>query len=159
MVVAAPLHVMPFITPYFENCPFRAVITANEEDKKGAFNASQMAIVKSGTVALEVALAGAPMVVTYRVNPISAWLFRRVSLTKYANLVNIILGKEAIPELLQEWCDAQILANASAGLLDNPQRIQEQKLQCRSAFQQLNPPSSLMPSEMAASIVLKTLAS
>ncbi len=75
IAVAVPKNVISLIAPYFKECPFRAVITSNEQDKKDAIAASNIAIVKSGTVALEVAMAGVPMVIAYRVNAISAWLF------------------------------------------------------------------------------------
>jgi lipid-A-disaccharide synthase len=154
IAVAAPRHVMPFIAPYFEGCPFRAVITSNEEDKKDAFAASTFAVVKSGTVALEVAMAGTPMIIAYRVNPISAWAFRRMSLTKYVNLINILLGKEAIPELLQEHCTSQMIAGCVAALLDSPERIAAQKQDCKNALATLIPPPSATPSELAARVVL-----
>jgi lipid-A-disaccharide synthase len=154
IAVAAPKHVLPFVAPYFEGCPFRAVITANEDDKKDAFAASRFAIVKSGTVALEVAMAGTPMIIAYRVNPISAWAFRRMTLTKYVNLINILMGREIIPELLQEHCTATMIAGCTSALLDSPERMALQKQHCKEALGTLIPPSSNSPSEHAAQVVL-----
>ena len=118
---------MPFITPFFAGCPFRAVVTSNDEDKRNAIAASQIAIVKSGTVALEVAMANVPMIVTYRVHPLSAYYLRRKLLIKNANLINILLGEEVIPELLQELCDPVMIATACAELLSDQARQKNQK--------------------------------
>ena len=156
IAVAVPKNVMGFIAPYFKNCPFRAVIVANEQDKKDAMAAADLAIVKSGTVALEVAMAGVPMVVAYRVNPLSAWAFRRMSLIKYANLVNIIKGREVIAELLQELCTAPLIADAAANVLSNSERRQKQKTEVASALMQLVPPGEF-PSAIAARKILELL--
>jgi len=157
MVVAVPANVMSSIAPFFEGCPFRAVVTANDEDKKNAIAASQIAIVKSGTVALEVAMANVPMVVTYRVHPLSAWYLRRKVLIKNANLVNILEGEEIIPELLQELCTPIMLASACADLLTNPARQELQKSKEKSALNQLLLPGNEIPSEKAAKTIMKLL--
>ncbi|MFW0777398.1 MAG: lipid-A-disaccharide synthase [Rickettsiales bacterium] len=154
IAVTVPKHVMPLIAPYFENCPFRAVIMSGEEDKRNAFAASQLALVKSGTVALEVAKAGVPMIVTYRVNPISAYMLKRIILTKFANLINIILDREAIPELLQEHCNPEEIAAAAIELLNSPERQEKQKSSCTEALNQLKSPDNNGSSSMAAQIIL-----
>lgn len=152
MVVAVPRHVLPFVVDYFEGCPFRTVITADEVDKKNAIAASNLAIVKSGTVALEVAMCGTPMVVGYRVNPLSAWMMKRMITTKYANLINILLKKEAIPELLQELCTPLMLANAASNLLQYPELQTQQKENAQKALSLLNPTTP--PSDIAAQTLL-----
>ncbi|NBX02809.1 MAG: lipid-A-disaccharide synthase [Alphaproteobacteria bacterium] len=154
IVVTVPKHVLPFIAPYFANCPFRAVILASNEDKKDAMAACDFAIVKSGTVALEVAMAGIPMVITYRVHPISAWMFRRIRITKFANLVNILLKREVIPELLQELCNPLMLASAAASLYGNAENKAAQTTAAREALNMLIPPL-LPPSHIAAQTILK----
>ncbi len=127
---------------------------AGEEDKKNAIAAANLAVVKSGTVALEVAMAGVPMLVAYRVNPISAWFFRRISLIKYANLVNIIEGKEIIPELLQDLCTPLLIANAAAHLLSSPEHQRRQKEQAAAALKKLLPPNGERPSDIAARAIM-----
>lgn len=154
IAVAVPKHMIPFITPYFQNCPFRAVVMSSEQDKRDAFAASQLAIVKSGTVALEVAKAGVPMIVAYRVNPLSAYMFRRIALTKYVNLINILLGKEVIPELLQELCAPESIASAASQLLDSPERQNQQKALCKAALDQLCLEGGTLPSIRAARVIL-----
>ena len=157
MAVAVPQNVMPFIAPFFKSCPFRAVVMADEEDKKDAIAASNIAIAKSGTVTLEVAKAAIPIITTYKVHRISAWMFRRVSLTKYVTLINILKNKEVIPELLQELCNPLMIASAAAHLLSHPDRQALQIHEEKSALAQLLLPSGEMPSDKAASIILGLL--
>lgn len=152
MVVAVPRHVLPFVVDYFEGCPFRTVITADEVDKKNAIAASNLAIVKSGTVALEVAMCKTPMVVGYRVNPLSAWMMKRMITTKYANLINILLNNEVIPELLQEHCTPLMLANAASNLLQYPELQTQQRESAIQALSLLNPTTP--PSDLAAQTLL-----
>ena len=154
MAVAVPKNVMPFVAPFFENCPFRAVVMSDEADKKNAIAASNVAIVKSGTVALEVAKAGVPMVVTYRVHPISAWMLGRIILTNYVNLINILKKKEVIPELLQDLCDPVMIASAVAHLLSHPGRSNHQIQEEKSALDQLLLPGGELPSDRAAKVIL-----
>ena len=155
IVVAVPRHVLPFVADYFEGCPFRTVITAEEQDKKNAIAASNLAIVKSGTVALEVAMHKTPMVVAYRVNPISAWMMKRMITTKYANLINILLKKEVIPELLQENCTPLMIANAAASILQNNTLQDKQQQGIEKALIQLRPVTP--PSEQAANTILSLI--
>lgn len=159
IAVAVPKHVMPFVAPYFENCPFRAVIMSGEQDKYDAFAASALALVKSGTVALEVAKAGVPMIVAYRVNPISAYMLKRIALTKYVNLINILHGKEVVPELLQELCSPASIASAASQLLDSSERQAQQKGLCKQALNQLCLPDGTLPSARAAQVILQSIKS
>ena len=153
ITVAVPKHVMGFIAPYFHDCPFRAVILANNQDKKDALAASNLAIVKSGTVALEVAMAGTPMIVTYRVHPLTAWYFRKKQNIKYVNLINILRNEEAIPELLQELCTPLMIASAGAALFSDALRQHQQTSDAKEALATLVPPDG-SPSQIAAKTIL-----
>jgi lipid-A-disaccharide synthase len=82
----------------------------NDADKFDAFAAADAALAASGTVALELAMAGTPTVIGYRMAPITAYLARRLVKSPYANLVNVILGREAVPERVLEDCQPDILA-------------------------------------------------
>lgn len=153
LAVAVPKNILPFVAPYFEGCPFRAIITASEQEKKDAIAAANVAIVKSGTVVLEVAMAHAPMVVAYRVNPLSAWLMKRLVLTKFANLVNIIAGEEIIPELLQERCTPENIAGEISALLSDADKRATQQQKSADALKQLIPENG-RPSDLAAGAIL-----
>jgi lipid-A-disaccharide synthase len=103
--------------------PGPVVIVEGEAEKYDAFAASDVALAASGTVALELALAGVPCVVAYRVNPVSAWLARRFITVRYVNLVNILLDRLVVPELLMEDCEpARLSAELHRLLTDEAAR-------------------------------------
>jgi lipid-A-disaccharide synthase len=81
--------------------------------------AADFGLVKSGTATLEAALAGLPMVVAYRVHPVSAWLARRIIRVRWISLVNLIAGREVVPELLQEHATPARMAEALASIADS----------------------------------------
>jgi lipid-A-disaccharide synthase len=84
-----------------------------------ALEAAEVALVKSGTATLEAALARCPMVVTYRVTPLTYWLVRRKAVGRWASLPNILAREYLVPELLQEDATPENLAQALGNWLDN----------------------------------------
>jgi lipid-A-disaccharide synthase len=85
-----------------------------------AFAAADAALAASGTVAVELAMAGVPAVVAYRVNPLTAILAARMIRVEHVSVVNLLLDRELQPELLQGRCTARNLAAAVKRLLDDP---------------------------------------
>jgi lipid-A-disaccharide synthase len=81
-------------------------------------SAAEAALVKSGTTTLEAALAGTPMVVAYRVHPLSWAVFQRVRTVRWVSLVNLVADREIVPELLQDRASPQALADQLRPLLD-----------------------------------------
>lgn len=137
--------------------PSVPVITT-DADKRDALAAAAAALVKSGTSSLEVALAGAPQVVAYRVNPLTAAIVRRIVKVRHASLINILATTPAIPELLQENCTGERLAAALLPLLAEPGAAAAQNRAYAEARAALSPPGGMMPSEAAAEAVLDALA-
>ena len=84
-----------------------------------ALYAAEAAIVASGTATLEAALAGCPMVITYRLSPLTYRLVKRKDLLPYAGLPNILAGEFIVPELLQDDATPANLAQALGNWLDN----------------------------------------
>jgi lipid-A-disaccharide synthase len=80
--------------------------------------AADAALVKSGTTTLEAALAGTPMVVAYKVHPLTYRVFQRVRTVEWVSLVNLVADREVVPELLQDRAEAASLAEALRPLLD-----------------------------------------
>ena len=91
-------------------------IVLGEAAKLDAFRRASAALAASGTVTLELALAGVPMVVAYKVAPFETWLKYVVKVPSIV-LPNLILERNAIPEFLQEGCTPDRLAGALAELL------------------------------------------
>ena len=123
-------------------------------DKHDAFAASEAALTKSGTSTLELALAGVPMLVTYRVNPITAAIARRLVKVKYASLVNLLAGHELVPELIQGASTPTRLAETLETLLTNPEAAKAQRDGFRTVLDSLHPAQG-SPSEAAADAVLE----
>jgi lipid-A-disaccharide synthase len=82
------------------------------------FAAADAALAKSGTTTLEAALAGTPMVVAYKVHPLSWAIFQRLRTVRWVSLVNLVAGREVVPEILQGRAVAPELAAALRPLLD-----------------------------------------
>jgi len=85
-----------------------------------ALQAAHCALVTSGTATLEAGLIGTPMVVVYKIHPLTAWLARRVLRIPYIGLANIVAGKPVVPELLQEALCPATLAALALHYLEHP---------------------------------------
>ncbi|MFT7297795.1 MAG: lipid-A-disaccharide synthase [Sphingobacteriales bacterium] len=85
------------------------------------------ALVASGTATLETALLNCPQVVLYRASPISIYIGRLVIKVKFISLVNLILNKMAIPELIQQDCETESVRNHLQKILTSKSLIDEQK--------------------------------
>ena len=96
-----------------------------------ALHACDVALVKSGTAALEAALARCPMVVTYKLNPLTYRLVTRKALLPYYSLPNILAGEFIVPELLQDQATPGNLAQALGNWLDN--KVARERLRVRFA--------------------------
>ena len=101
-------------------------VIEDENNRYNAFKASAAAIAASGTVALELAIAGIPHIVGYKVAPLTAWLAKHFLHIQFVNLSNIILGREIIPELLQERCIPVNISLYIEGLLNHDEWYDKQ---------------------------------
>src|ERR1700691_1940115 len=126
-------------------------------DKYHAFAAGDVAIAASGTVALELAMAGLPAVVAYRINRLTNALVRRIVKVQYAHLINLVLGREAVPEFIQDRCTPERIAAGAALLLDDGDARAAQIAACRQALVMLGL-GTLSPSLKAADQVLSIIA-
>lgn len=116
-------HVASAVRERTADWPVPIHILEGDADKFAAFDAADAAIAASGTVTTELALAGTPMVVGYRLGWLTYALARPFITVRYATLGNIILDRAAIPELLQRECTGERLAQALLPLLsDTPAR-------------------------------------
>ncbi len=87
-----------------KNSSLPLIIVSTEADRHDAFKASEVAVAASGTVALELAMIDIPHLIAYKVSPLTAFLARHLLKIEFVNLSNILLGREIVPELLQENC-------------------------------------------------------
>ena len=96
-------------------------------DTRNILKAADVAIIASGTATLEALLCECPMVVTYRVPKLTAWLMRRKANAEYVSLPNIIAGTSLVGEYIQENAKAYLIAKEVTSLLKEPQRLEVMK--------------------------------
>ncbi len=89
---------------------------------RDALMAADVALVASGTATLEALLSRCPMVVAYRVAPLSAWIATRLIEVPWYSLPNLLAGKELAPEFIQEAVTVENLAQGVLALLNDPGR-------------------------------------
>lgn len=102
-------------------------IITGTDDRRGAFLCADVAIAASGTVALELAIADVPHLITYKVSPLTAWVGRHCLKIQFVNLTNILLGREVVPELLQDDCNAPNILYYLEKLLKKDELYERQK--------------------------------
>ena len=136
--------------------PFEAHIIEDPVLKDDAFVAATAALACSGTVTTELALAGCPMVVGYRLGPVSYRLVMLVFKSPWVTMFNIAAQDEIAPELLQDDCEGAKLAAAVAARLDD-EALRNAQIDAQfEAVRKMGRPE-IDPSELAADAVLKLL--
>ena len=100
--------------------PIAPEIIENAARKRAAFASADVALAASGTVSLELAANACPMVIAYRLHPVSHWLMRRVALVDTVTLVNLVSETRVVPEFLGPDCRAESIAPTLLQLLANP---------------------------------------
>lgn len=136
--------------------PVAARVVTQPDEKYAAFRRARAALAKSGTSTLELALAGVPMVTGYKVAGVEAVVARTLIKVPSVILANLVLGRNVVPEFLQQDCSAENLANALAPLMADTAERRGQV----EAFAELDDIMALgqgSPSERAAAVVLATL--
>jgi lipid-A-disaccharide synthase len=136
--------------------PLDVTVVEGQDEKFNAFAAADVGLAASGTVGLELALAGLPHVITYKVNSFSAWLFRKLTKIRFVNLINLTLDKEAVPELLQEKCNPEDLANGVLRLYSSESLQEQQRADFKAALAAIGV-DGMLPSHRAAQTVLQVL--
>ena len=136
-----------------QSWPVPPVIVTSAAEKHDAYAAAGAALTKSGTSTLELALARVPMAVTYRVNPLSAAVARRMIRVPHVAMINLLAHHALVPELLQQRCNAAELGGTVLRLLGDPEARRLQREGFDHVIEQLRP-SEGTPSEAAAREVL-----
>lgn len=157
VVLPAVTHLAPEIRKRAASWPVQPTIVTGEDAKLAAFRRAHAALAASGTVTLELALAGVPMVVAYRLDPIARRLKWTVKVQSIV-LANLVLGENVIPEFIDEDSTPEKLAAAALPLLsDSPERRRQV-----SAFDTLDEkmktdsgPPSTRAAEIIADVVRK----
>jgi len=154
------LPVVPHVRKYVEaevaNWPIDVQIVEEEMDKRAAFDAATAALAASGTISLELGLAGVPMVIAYRAETIVGWFALSILKIPSVVLVNLILDRPSVQEYLQFRCTADALADGLMPLL----RETPERLRALADFEELRERIGVdgeAPSRRAARAVLEIL--
>jgi lipid-A-disaccharide synthase len=115
---------------------------------------SHLAIVASGTATLECAIANTPMIVFYHVNPLTYFLGKWLIKVPYLCMVNLLLDKPAVPELIQSKATAQNLTRTALELLSSEPRCRQQRADLQKVVEMLGEPGA---SANAARIILRSI--
>ncbi|MGA8652247.1 MAG: lipid-A-disaccharide synthase [Xanthobacteraceae bacterium] len=155
LVLPTMPHLAPAIRDGVAGWAVTPRIVTEPAEKWAAFRSARAALAASGTVTLELALSGVPTVAAYRVTLIEEIIARAARINKRLSsviLANLVLGENAVPELLQHDCTSQRIADALVPLIsDSPQRLRQIE-----AFARLDHIMALeaVPSAKAAAVVL-----
>ncbi len=148
VVAKAPGIEDEFYEPFLRLYPN---VSSVKNDTYNLLSKSSAAIVTSGTATLETALFGVPEVVCYKANNISYQIGKRVVKIKFISLVNLIMDKLVVKELIQDDLNAENIKKELEQLLFNEERKQQLKLDYKELWNKLYTDGS--PSEKAATII------
>ena len=90
-----------------------------DQERYDAVHAADLVWTASGTATLEVALLGRPMIVIYRMSPLTYWLGRLLVRVKHVAMANLLAGERLVPELLQDDVNPARLVSETRTLLDD----------------------------------------
>lgn len=139
------------VEPYLRSGVALKIVSNSTYD---ALAAADVAIVSSGTATVETALTGTPMVVIYRVAPITAAIARRLVRTPYFAMVNLIAGKKVVPELIQDNFTVQNVTQEIERLLRSSDARNEMRSELAVVRERLGPPGAI---DRAADIIASML--
>lgn len=140
-----------FISPYIQGCRIEQVAG----EVRQVFKKSSLVLAASGTVTLETAIFGVPMIIIYRVSALSYRLGEALVNVDHIGLVNIIANERIVPELIQSDANPANIAREALEILNNPQRLKSIRQKLKSVRNRLGSPGA---AERTADIAFKLLA-
>jgi lipid-A-disaccharide synthase len=149
-------HLVEVIAEALKAWPVQPRIVVGETEKRAAFRIAHAAFAKSGTVTLELALSGVPMVTAYKAGSVEAWIIRRRITSSSVILANLVIGENVIPEFIQEDCTPEKLAASLQEVLaDTPMR--RRQIEALARLDGIMATGAASPSVGAANVVLATM--
>jgi lipid-A-disaccharide synthase len=149
-------HVEALIRSLTADWPAPLHIVTRSDDRFAAFDAADAALAASGTVTTELAIGGVPMIAAYRLGWLTAAIWRRLVTVPYFTIVNLVLGRRAVPEFLQEGVRPVEMARALRPLILGGPEAEAQRAALAEAVAKLD--SGEAPSRRAAETILKIAA-
>ena len=158
VVVPIASTVADLLTRELARWPEPPDIVEGDGWKADAMAAATVALACSGSVTTELALHGCPMVVAYRVGPLTYRVLKRLVTTRYITLFNIAADAPVAPEFIQDACTGEALAAALAERLDDP-TLRARQIEAQfDALERMGRDPSLIPADRAAEAVARVLA-
>lgn len=139
-----------------KDCGLPLLVVEGSEDRHNAMCASSAAIAASGTVALELAIADVPHIIGYKVSKMTAFLAKRLLHIQFVNLSNILLGRKIIPELLQDACTPENIAQHIKRFL-NQDDLYRHQMEGLKKVRQILGLGKQTPSENACDVILEMI--
>ncbi len=130
-------------------------VISDENLKSHILTNSKFAVVKSGTVSLEICNFKIPSIIIYKMNYLNFIIVKLLVKTKYANIINIINQKEIIPELIQNECNAKEIFKSVVYFLKNPELMDKQINHVTNTLNDIR--SKTSSSEEASAVILNYL--
>jgi len=149
-------HLMEAVSEGLKDWKVAPRVVVGEQEKRAAFRIAHAALAKSGTVTLELALAGVPMVTAYRTGAIEAWIVLRAINVKSVILANLVVGENVVPEFLQQDCTPDKLTPALGEVLDDSP-LRRRQVEAFAGIDRIMTTGDQPPGVRAADIVLATL--
>ena len=132
-------------------------IVIGEQEKRAAFRIARAALAKSGTVTLELAISGVPMVTAYRMGAVEGPILKRLINVQSVILANLVIGENVVPEFLQNDCTADNLARTLRPLLGGDTAERRRQVEAFEKIDAIMSTGSASPSIGASEIVLATM--
>jgi lipid-A-disaccharide synthase len=154
LVLPTVPHLLERVKKDTARWPLQPRIVVDAQEKLSAFRTARAALAASGTVTLELAVAGVPTVVAYKASLIEELILRQLIRVPTIVLANLVLGENVMPEYLQREANPERLAAALASLIaDTPER--QHQLSAFARLDAIMGIGAVAPSEMAATIVIE----
>lgn len=129
IVPVAPGLDMSTIRAMTQICQNRVRVVANSTYE--IMQSADLILVASGTATMEAAIVGVPMIIIYRVSPITYFMGRLLIKTKNIGMVNIVAGKTIVPELIQGRCNPENVAAVVLQFMHDPSTLKKMKYDLR----------------------------
>lgn len=158
IVIPTLPHLKATIDKFFIGKGINPILVYTESEKFDAFAASTIAIAASGTVSLELAMTDTPHIIAYKLSPASAFLAKHLIKIPYVNLINILLKRQVVPELLLEDCEPPKMSKELLRLMGDKDSRAAQLMDFREALIKIGLSDPETPSQKAAAAVLDVIA-
>lgn len=131
------------VTKLTRDWAIKPMIVTDPAQKRGAFAAANLAVAASGTVSLELAANGCPMVIAYDMNRLTLAVMRHMALLDTVTLVNIVADTRVVPEFIGSRCRPDLIADAMFEVMNHPQAQAQAMAQTMELLGRDGPPPHL----------------